>query len=203
VRFLDLPPAMFSAPTLAAPALDGDADLWVFAYGSLMWNPGFALTESQPALLRGWRRSFCIYSRQHRGTLERPGVVLGLDRGGACRGLALRAAHGQAQAVLDYLWRREMTYRVYRPRWVRLLSPRGPLTALAFTADRSHPQYCGHLPLAAKATLIRQGVGESGSNVDYLANLIASLAALGVVDGSLQALARTLEGSFNPAADQP
>src|SRR3546814_813588 len=97
-------------------SLPRDRDVWVFGYGSLMWNPGFAFLERQPALLRGYHRAFCIYSEHYRGTRERPGLVLGLDRGGSCRGIAFRVAQAAARAVLGYLWDREMVPSVYAPR---------------------------------------------------------------------------------------
>lgn len=164
------------------------SDLWVFAYGSLMWNPGFAFADRAPALLRGWHRGFCILSHQHRGTPERPGAVLGLDRGGACRGIAYRIAAAAVPGVLDYLWQREMAYRVYIPRRVTLEMAAGRLTALTFTADRHHPQYCGRLGPDGTAALIRQGVGQSGRNIDYLDGLIAHLHELGIRDRALEDL---------------
>lgn len=164
-------------------------DLWVFAYGSLMWNPGFAFVEQREGLLRGYHRAFCIYSHQHRGTPERPGAVLGLDRGGSCRGRAYRVAADMVPGVLEYLWQREMTYRVYIPRRLRVATPAGDVYALTFTADPAHAQYCGRLGLDGTAALIRQGVGQSGRNVDYLASLIEHLSDLGIHDRGLQELA--------------
>lgn len=167
------------------------AELWVFAYGSLMWNPGFPALERQAGLVRGWHRRFCIYSHHHRGTPAVPGAVLGLDRGGSCRGVAFRVAGGEVDRVLDYLWAREMVNRVYVPRQVPvLLAGGGRVTALTFTADRGHGQYCGRLGADGTARLIRQGVGISGRAVDYLASLLAHLAALGIRDRGLLDLAR-------------
>jgi cation transport protein ChaC len=163
-------------------------DLWVFAYGSLMWNPGFPVAQSVSALLRGWHRRFCIYSHMHRGTPERPGAVLGLAHGGACRGHALRVAAADVPDVLDYLWQREMAYRVYIPRLVRLATADGPIQALAFTADPVHDQYCGGLDMAGTAALIRQGTGQSGRNIDYLTSLIDHLAEIGIHDRGLEQL---------------
>src|SRR6266851_7915486 len=120
-------------------------DIWIFAYGSLMWNPGFAHDAVEPALLRGWHRSFCVYSRRYRGTPERPGLVLGLDRGGACRGMAIRIPAAEAPAAMAYLWEREMVGGVYDLRSARVATARGTLTAHAFTVRRSHPGYAGRL----------------------------------------------------------
>ncbi|MFM2041850.1 MAG: putative cation transport protein ChaC [Pseudomonadota bacterium] len=169
------------------------ADLWVFAYGSLMWNPGFPFTARVRGLLRGWHRGFCVYSWRHRGTPEVPGAVLGLDRGGACRGVAYRIAAGEAEAVLDYLWDREMLNRVYHPRRVRVVTADGPVEAVAFTVDRTHRQYCGRLPPDDLARLIRQGVGQSGRAVDYLHGLIAHLAELGIQDDGLTRVAALVD----------
>ncbi|MFV3127470.1 gamma-glutamylcyclotransferase [Niveispirillum sp. KHB5.9] len=164
-------------------------DLWVFAYGSLMWNPGFDYVEKREGLLRGYHRGFCIYSHQHRGTPERPGAVLGLDRGGSCRGMVYRVAADTAPSVLDYLWQREMAYRVYIPRRMRVKTDAGDVPALTFTADPAHAQYCGRLGLDGTAALIRQGIGQSGRNVDYLTSLIDHLAQLGIRDRGLGELA--------------
>jgi len=170
----------------AAPAPDFDhpsgEDLWVFAYGSLMWNPGFAFVEQREGLLRGYHRDFCIYSHQHRGTPERPGAVLGLDRGGSCRGRVYRVAADLVPVALTYLWQREMAYRVYIPRRLKVATEAGPVTALTFTADPRHEQYCGGLGVDGTAALIRQGVGMSGRNIDYLTSLIDHLEQLGIRD---------------------
>lgn len=164
-------------------------DLWVFAYGSLMWNPGFDFVERREGLLRGWHRGFCIYSHMHRGTVDRPGAVLGLDRGGSCRGMVYRVAADVVPGVLAYLWQREMAYRVYIPRRLRVVTGEGDVQALTFTADPAHGQYCGRLGLDGTAALIRQGVGVSGRNIDYLTSLIDHLAQLGIRDRGLGELA--------------
>jgi glutathione-specific gamma-glutamylcyclotransferase len=166
---------------------EGEA-LWVFGYGSLMWNPGFPHLESRPALLRGYHRRFCVYSHRYRGTPERPGLVLGLDRGGSCRGIAFRVARADEAAVLDYLWDREMINGVYRPRLLPLRTPGGEVRACAFVAERGHVQYCGDLGLERVVDCIRQGCGERGPNLEYLANTVRHLRDLGIRDGSLERL---------------
>jgi cation transport regulator ChaC len=133
------------------------APLWVFGYGSLMWNPGFPHLERQPAVLHGYHRRFCVLSHYYRGTPERPGLVLGLDRGGSCRGIAFKVAPDDVEAVVAYLWEREMVTGVYRPSLRQIRLPSGPVTACCFLADRHHPadrgQQRGHIaaahPLAA------------------------------------------------------
>ncbi|HZT19495.1 MAG TPA: gamma-glutamylcyclotransferase [Dongiaceae bacterium] len=170
------------------------SDFWVFAYGSLMWRPGFDHAEARPALLKGYHRAFCISSTHYRGSPEKPGLVLGLDRGGACRGRAYRIAAEQAGPVARYLHEREMVTGVYEPRWLRVVTPEGPLTAVTYVADRRHPQYAGKLSEAEIVALIRQGVGVAGSNIDYLANTVCHLDELGIVDGPLHRLLRKVQG---------
>lgn len=177
------------APPHAALGHPPGAALWVFAYGSLMWRPGFPVAERHPALVHGWHRSFCLYSWRHRGTPERPGAVLGLDRGGACRGIAYRVPDEATEETLAYLWDREMVNYVYRPRRLtaRLAGGRTE-TALAFVVDPRSRQYCGRLPPDALAALIRQGEGQSGRALDYFLDLLAHLRALGIRDHGLEAL---------------
>jgi len=168
--------------------LSPDRDIWIFAYGSLMWEPGFDHVEAAPALLWGYHRRFCLYSHQYRGTPERPGLVLGLDRGGACKGVAYRVPPQAAEPALRYLWQREMPGRTYRLKevWVRLW--RDKVKALAFIVDRRHPQYAGELSLEETARLILQGIGRRGHCRQYLENTVRRLERLGVVDGPLHKL---------------
>ena len=144
-----------------------ESDIWVFGYGSLMWNPGFTHTERREARLYGWHRSFCVYSHRYRGTPERPGLVLGLDRGGSCRGIAYRIARARARDTLAYLWDREMVLGVYSPRVLHARGPEGRVACHAFTVDRGHAQYAGGLPVEEMIRLIRQGVGMGGANLHY------------------------------------
>lgn len=176
----------------------GAHDLWIFAYGSLMWRPGFEAEEIHHARLVGWRRSFCIYSRFHRGSSRRPGLVLGLDRGGVCEGLAFRIAPEKAQATLRYLREREQVGSVYREALVPvtlLTGERPEVMALAFLVERAHPSYAGELSLARQAHFIRGGLGRSGNNIDYLANTLAHLAKLGIRERELERL-QALVGTF-------
>ncbi len=166
-------------------------DLWVFAYGSLMWRPGFASEEIAHAKLVGWRRAFCIYSRYHRGSPQRPGLVLGLDRGGVCEGLAYRVAAVNVAATLSYLRDREQVVSVYREALVpvTLMTPERPeVLALAFLVERAHPSYAGALALIEQAQLIRGAVGRSGSNIDYLMSTLAHLGELGIRERALERL---------------
>ncbi len=170
-------------------------DLWVFGYGSLMWRPGFEFEEAVPALLNGAHRSLCIYSWVHRGTEARPGLVLGLDRGGACRGMAFRVAGRNRDAVVAYLREREQATMVYveAHRRVRLAGgPAEPVTALTYLVDRAHPQYAGVLSLERQYELVNGAVGQSGANPDYVLNTVDHLAELGIRDRGLEALGRRL-----------
>ncbi len=170
-----------------------ESDIWVFAYGSLMWDPGFAHAESCTALLHGWHRSFCVYSHRYRGTPDRPGLVLGLDRGGSCRGIAYRVARARARETLGYLWDREMVLGVYRPRLVYPRRASERLACHAFTVERDHRQYAGGLHVGEMVRLIRQGVGKGGHNRDYLANTVRHLDLLGITDGPLHRLHALVE----------
>ena len=169
-----------------------DGDLWVFGYGSLMWNPGFPHLASAPALLRGYHRAFCVYSVHHRGTPERPGLVLGLDHGGACRGRAFLVAAADVADVIAYLDEREMVTRVYRPKRVPIGIGAGRAIAQAYVVDRSHVQYARGLTFDETLGIIARGNGASGNNVDYLASTVAHLDELGIPDGPLHALLRAL-----------
>ncbi|MEE8549574.1 MAG: gamma-glutamylcyclotransferase [Alphaproteobacteria bacterium] len=176
-------------------------EVWIFAYGSLMWDPGFAYLEAAPALLRGYHRAFCIYSFVYRGTEARPGLVLGLDRGGACKGMAFRIAAAEGAGVLDYLDAREKVTDVYVRRAVpitvgaALISAGGrKVTAHTYVADRGHHQYAGKQTLKDAAALIAQGTGVGGSNRDYLESTVKNLDALGITDGPLHQLHALVRG---------
>lgn len=160
-------------------------DLWIFGYGSLMWDPGFSYARSCSALLRGYHRAFCIYSKRYRGTPERPGLVLGLDRGGACRGIAFQVAQHQIEGTLKTLWEREMSQRTYSPRLVHVDVAGERVRALAFIADPAHPSYAGRLLIGEVAALVVRGIGARGANVEYLVNTLRHLEELGVRDPGL------------------
>jgi len=160
-------------------------DIWIFGYGSLMWRPGFSYLEARPARLHGFHRSFCVYSWHHRGTRERPGLVLGLDRGGSCLGRAFRVAAADADAVVAYLDEREMVTSVYRPIQHLVRLPDEMVTARAYVVDRGHPQYAGKLSLEDQARCIDGARGVSGINTEYLASTVAHLHEMGINDGPL------------------
>lgn len=166
---------------------------WIFGYGSLMWRPGFAHEERREALLMGHHRALCVYSHVHRGTPERPGLVLGLDRGGSCRGMAYRVASGAWAEAVAYLRAREQATAIYvetvKPVRLRANGAYGaPVPALTYLVNRAHRQYAGRLDLEVQARLILQGRGASGDNMAYLENTVAHLDAAGFADGPLHRL---------------
>jgi cation transport protein ChaC len=171
-----------------------DQDLWIFGYGSLMWRPGFDFIEQQVATLYGYHRSLCVYSHVHRGTPERPGLVLGLDYGGSCHGMAFRVAGRDHDKVMDYLRAREQATMVYveSSHPVRLKDGR-KVQAVAFTIDRTHQQYAGKLSEPRLLELIRNGVGQSGANPDYVIATHDHLHQLGLEDKLLKKLATALQ----------
>ncbi|MBV8564609.1 MAG: gamma-glutamylcyclotransferase [Methylobacteriaceae bacterium] len=172
---------------------EGD-DFWVFGYGSLMWRPGFAFVERQLATVRGYHRALCVYSHVHRGTPDRPGLVLGLDRGGACRGVAFHVAGEKWAETIAYLRGREQVTLVYREARVPVLLIDGRrVSALTFVVDRAHAQYAGRLEGPMLLQHVRQGVGRSGSNPDYIRATHDHLVELGLRDRTLAWLAAHLD----------
>ncbi|CAN7310500.1 gamma-glutamylcyclotransferase [Mesorhizobium sp. LjRoot246] len=166
-------------------------DFWVFGYGSLIWRPGFAHIETQRARLHGYRRSLCVYSFVHRGTRERPGLVLGLDRGGSCVGLAFRVPGDLRDEVIAYLRERELVTNVYLERMLKIrLDGGGTVDAVAYIVDRQHEQYAGALDAAEAAAVVRGAVGQSGINEDYVMSTLEHLEALGIRDHWLENVAR-------------
>ncbi len=167
---------------------------WVFGYGSLMWRPGFAFLDRQAATLHGRRRAFCIYSVHHRGTYERPGLVLGLAPGGAVRGAAYRVADANWDKVYAYLREREQPTETYveARAFVRLAGGRR-VEALTFLSDVAHPQWAGVLSLERQAELITGAKGLSGPNEDYLRDLVEHLRDEGIRDRSMERLLEMVE----------
>jgi cation transport protein ChaC len=172
-------------------------DLWVFAYGSLMWRPGFDYLERHRARITGLHRSLCVYSFVHRGTPERPGLVLGLDRGGACRGIAYRIAASKRAETIAYLREREQVTKIYIEtfRNVTLLDrDQASVSALVYLVDRGHPQYAGKLSIEQQLHHIRGAHGKSGANPDYVLATVAELESHGYRDDNLHRLAERLKG---------
>ena len=163
-------------------------ELWVFGYGSLIWSPCFAYREKTLARVHGYHRALCILSTRYRGTHRKPGLVMGLCRGGSCWGMAFRVPASQVERTLKRLWNREMPRRVYEPRLVhaRLGRSRRMVRALAFLADPAHPSYVRELDLHGRARLVAQGIGQRGHNVDYIKNTLDHMHEVGVRDPHLE-----------------
>ena len=176
------------------------AGWWIFAYGSLLWNPLFPVAEMRPAMLGGFHRRFCLWSLASRGTLACPGLVLGLDRGGACRGVAMRLPAMLAIDELHLLWRREMAVGSYHPRWVRVDAGGREIIALTFVVRRDHPQYAGRLSLGKEADVLRNACGAFGSSLDYLERTRVALVAHGIVDPYLERLVTEVAACMPTAA---
>jgi cation transport protein ChaC len=173
----------------------GSDDFWVFGYGSLMWQPGFPHTAAVPAVLRGYHRAFCVYSHHYRGTPEHPGLVLGLARGGSCRGLAFRVEPAREAAVRAYLDERELTGYAYQPRTVPVSTDAGTVvSAYTFVADPRHPLYAGERSVDEAAAIIVDAIGAAGLNRDYLINTVRRLEREGFVDRHLHTLLKRVEG---------
>ena len=173
----------------------------MFGYGSLMWRPGFPFIEQVPARLIGEHRALCVYSFVHRGTPEKPGLVLGLDRGGACRGIAFRVAEALRAETVAYLRAREQVTSVYREvmRSVWLQSDaRQRVSALTYVVDRGHVQYAGRLSQADQLRHVRQGHGQSGANRDYVLATVKAIEAEGFRDAQLHQLAAMLHDDHAP-----
>jgi glutathione-specific gamma-glutamylcyclotransferase len=168
-------------------------DVWFFVYGSLMWDAPFPVTETRTALLRGYHRAFCVQSVIYRGTPERPGLSLGLDFGGACRGLALRVAASERDDVARYLEKRELQEDIYFCRRVSVTTPEGRISAYTFVVNRNDPIYAGKQSLEDMAVCIARASGERGPNRDYVAGTVQHLDALGIADGPIHALLRRVD----------
>lgn len=170
--------------------------LWVFGYGSLIWHPGFPVAERRIARLTGWRRSFCMLSIHHRGTVASPGLVLALDRaeGAVCTGVAFRVAPGAEATALADLRERELVSSAYLEVTLPVETGEGPLDALAYVIDPHHAQYCGGLTLEDQARIIASATGGRGPNCDYLWSTAQHLAELGISDPDLDWLAERVRG---------
>ena len=167
---------------------DGGGDVWLFAYGSLIWNPLIHFVEKRIGTVRGYHRCFCLWSRTGRGTVAKPGLTLGLERGGCCRGVAYRIAESQAAQELEIIWRREMLTGAYAPRWLKIETAGGPLHAIAFLVNRVHTRYAGRLPEEKIIAAIAEAHGPLGACATYLFNTVAHLEQLGISDRRLKRL---------------
>jgi len=188
-----LPPYPPPRPWPPAPAHDFEGPLWVFGYGSLIWHPGFPFVESRTGRVHGHHRALCVWSWEYRGTVDAPGLVLGLDRGGSCTGVAFRVADAQREATVAYLLRRELPTEVYRPqrKAVQLADGR-TVHALTFVVDRTQARYSGPLPQARVLAVVASARGQRGANAEYVCNTADHLAQLGIPCSRLRRLSQAL-----------
>jgi len=171
----------------------GNQGVWVFAYGSLMWNPAVHVAERRIARVYGFRRNFCLWTPLGRGSPDNPGMVLGLEPGGSCNGVVLRLAPQRVESETQILWRREMFSGVYTPRWIRAVTERGSISAIAFTMDTRHDRYARDVSLEQTVYALATAEGRLGSSYEYLASTVAHLDKLGVGDGAMHRLLRLVE----------
>ncbi len=172
---------------------DGRERVWVFGYGSLIWNPCIHVAARAKARLYGYHRELCLWTPLGRGTREQPGLVFGLERGGSCHGLALAIDGAHARQELRLVWRREMLSGAYLPRWVKLRSEIGPLRAIAFVMNPEHSRYAGTLCESVKVDAVARATGALGSCFEYVASTLDHLAELGVRDAHLERIRRLAE----------
>ena len=163
-------------------------DLWVFCYGSLIWNPLFHYVERKNVTLHGFHRKFCLSSRHGRGSVEQPGLMLGLDFGGCCNGVALRIAANKVRHELTLVWRREMAIGSYTPRWITARAGKRKIRAIAFVVNHAHPHYAGKLPIGTITKTLATAKGKFGSGADYLYQTVDCLAKHGIRDSYLSRL---------------
>ena len=173
-------------------------DIWIFGYASLMWYPGFPFLESQTALLRGYHRALCIYSTRYRGTPQEPGLVMGLDRGGSCKGRAFLLAPADVPQVMEYLHKREMDTGTYAPKFLTIkLNSGRKVKAYHFLVRRDHKQYAGKLSFDDTVRLVRNGVGPKGTSIEYLENTIDHLKTMGIYEDQLQKICDSVKEKIN------
>ncbi|MFT4100982.1 MAG: gamma-glutamylcyclotransferase [Burkholderiaceae bacterium] len=177
---------------------DWRQDLYLFGYGSLMWNPAFDHEGQSRALVRGWRRSFCLRSVFGRGSAADPGLMLALDRGGACNGAAFRIAPAKAEQELRLVWRREMLSGVYDARWLAAAIDGRPVRVLTFVANRRHERYLGRIDVGEAARLIATGRGRLGTCRAYFDSMIEAMQRMGIRDAAMERLRRELPAGTGP-----
>lgn len=174
-------------------------DLWIYSYGSLMWDPGFHFAEVRLADVDGYQRRFTLKINLGRGSNDYPALMLSLEpREGCCRGLAFRIAADFVHAESAILWRREMLRGGYAPAMMPIMTPQGPITALAFVSNPTHPSHVGELPLAETAAMIASGKGVLGTNREYLAQLAMQLEALNIQDSYVAQLHAQIDAGSAP-----
>ena len=171
-------------------ARNPDEDIWVFGYGSLIWNPAFYFEEQRVGQLFGYHRRFCMRIHAGRGSARRPGLMLALDRGGSCRGVVFRISRANADEETELIWRREMISGSYTPKWLEVRTPAGPVQAITFVVNRSHERYAGVVPERDAVEMLATARGPIGRCSEYLYNTAAHLEAMGIADRNLKRLSR-------------
>lgn len=180
---------------MISPKFPSQEGIWIFGYASLMWHPGFPFLEAQPALLRGYHRALCVYSTRYRGTPEKPGLAMGLDRGGSCKGRAFLLAGADVPKVMDYLYEREMDTNCYAPKFLNVKLDDGrTVKAYHFLVRHDHEQYTGKLSIDDAVKLVCAGVGPKGTSIEYLQNTLDHLDKLGIVEGPLHEICEKAKG---------
>jgi glutathione-specific gamma-glutamylcyclotransferase len=167
-----------------------DQDVWLFGYGSLMWNPAIEFAERRGGTVRGWHRRFCLWLHAGRGSPDNPGLMLALDRGGSCAGILFRIPAAEAHDELLLAWRRELFSGAYSSRWVTAHTDNGPVRAVTFVANRRYDRYAGRLDDAKIAAHLASAVGSLGSCRDYLTETVHALHAIGLRDHRMERLLR-------------
>lgn len=170
-----------------------DGPVWVFAYGSLIWNPAFHYESAVPARLYGFHRAFCLWTPLGRGTPENPGLILGLERGGSCHGMAFRLHDDKVDEELEVVWAREMPTGSYQPTWVKIRTEEGPVTAITFVIRADQPRYACKLPIDQVAKSVASAAGYLGTCEEYFANTRASLKQMNVPDRYLDKIFEEVE----------
>jgi len=194
-RMGELSDAEIEASLLRTLENRGDEDLWLFGYGSLIWKPDFAYADRAVARVQGYHRSFCLWQRRYRGNRHNPNLMLALDAGGSCKGVAFRVAAPDVGTKISATWRRELVGNGYRPRWVTAHTGQGAVPALAFIANRGNAErYTGRLPDPVVARYIAEACGEGGSGAEYLLETVLALEELGIRDSRLWRLQRLVAG---------
>ena len=188
----------FDLSTLVPGTIDSipvpEGDFWVFAYGSLMWNPGFNYTDSAPAHLFGYHRRLCLWSVRYRGNENQPGLVLGLDKGGSCRGFAYKVDHNDTDEVLDYLCQRELVTGAYHSRICAIELPnQSRVDALTFISKRDHPHYATRLNLQQTVAVVNKARGSRGCNAEYVINTVKQMTKINITNTELHKLAEHLQ----------
>ena len=180
--------ALRASRRLLLDGADLSTGLWIFGYGSLIWNPAFHHVERRLGRVHGYHCRFCLWVQLGRGTPDNPGLMLGLERGGSCPGVALRIAPDAVESEAEVVWLREMLSGSYVPRWVTVRTEAGPVRAVAFTVNPDHPRYAGRLPEERVVRALATAAGDMGTSAEYLATTVAHLDILGVRESSLHDL---------------